>query len=154
VSDWYGRAACKGTGDEMFPSPETKGPKVLRAKRRCKDCPVQPECLADALDYDTKRGRSDVLFGIRGGLGTRERAAHRLDGAPIGVCTRCELLFVSAVGALVCGACTPTRAAKRAEREIRAERLAAIARELAATPVSTAGRYLRQARAERREVAA
>jgi WhiB family redox-sensing transcriptional regulator len=61
---WWTRAACRGKdADQWFPE---KGGGTRAAKRICGTCPVQAECLADALERDER-------FGVWGGLSERER---------------------------------------------------------------------------------
>lgn len=73
---WYERTLCAFADDpEIFVEPlgRRKGeisPRVERAKRFCEACPVQRECLDDALDA----GGSRDGF-IYGGLTTDERHA-------------------------------------------------------------------------------
>jgi hypothetical protein len=57
---WVKRAACIGHADEMFP--DNNEQQIAGAKAICKPCPVQTECVLDAL-----RTR-DLDYGIRGGL--------------------------------------------------------------------------------------
>jgi RNA polymerase sigma factor (sigma-70 family) len=65
IADWTSLAACKETDPaELF----VRGAAQNRAKLICRGCPVQPECLADALD-------NEIEFGIWGGMTVRERSA-------------------------------------------------------------------------------
>ncbi|MGI8682041.1 MAG: WhiB family transcriptional regulator [Mycobacteriales bacterium] len=65
---WMRQAVCASTGgaDDWFPS---QGEANRAAKRVCRGCPVQQECL----DYALRRG--EVHFGIYGGTTptTRQR---------------------------------------------------------------------------------
>ncbi len=62
---WVGRAACRGVDpDRLF----VRGAAQRAATAICRHCPVQRECLADALDHR-------VEFGVWGGLTERERRA-------------------------------------------------------------------------------
>ncbi len=64
-SDWTALAACKGSDpDELFVS----GAAQNQVKKRCFNCVVRTECLADALD-------NKVEFGVWGGMTERERRA-------------------------------------------------------------------------------
>ncbi len=61
---WADDAAC------LYAEPETffpdKGQSVEPAKKVCKDCPVQPQCLAYALDTRQPEG-------VWGGMSPNER---------------------------------------------------------------------------------
>ncbi|MDI9884756.1 WhiB family transcriptional regulator [Streptomyces sp. HNM0645] len=62
---WRERAACSGTeADELF----AEATQQNKAKAICATCPVQTECLAEALD-------TGVRFGVWGGMTERERRA-------------------------------------------------------------------------------
>lgn len=62
---WVARAACRtGDPERLF----VRGAAQREAKSICRGCPVQLECLADALDHH-------VEFGVWGGLTERERRA-------------------------------------------------------------------------------
>jgi WhiB family redox-sensing transcriptional regulator len=61
---WQDRALCAQTDPEAF-FPE-KGGSTREAKRVCRSCEVQSECLEYALDNDER-------FGIWGGMSERER---------------------------------------------------------------------------------
>ena len=63
TDDWAGAAACGGSQpDELF----VRGADQHRAKRVCGACPVQAECLAEALD-------NQIEWGVWGGMTERER---------------------------------------------------------------------------------
>ena len=62
--DWQDRALCAQTDPEAF-FPE-KGGSTREAKKVCRGCEVQAECLEYALEHDER-------FGIWGGLSERER---------------------------------------------------------------------------------
>lgn len=65
VEDWTAVAACADTApDDLF----VQGAAQHQAKRVCRTCPVQLDCLSDALD-------NRVEFGVWGGLTERERRA-------------------------------------------------------------------------------
>lgn len=66
---WYKLAACNnGDPDAMFVS----GAAQNEAKRICRSCPVQADCLVEALEEREE-------FGVRGGLTERERRKlHRM----------------------------------------------------------------------------
>ena len=62
---WREVAACAQTDPELwFPADGGNG---RRAKQICGGCPVQAECLQDALES------GDVDHGVRGGLSPRQR---------------------------------------------------------------------------------
>ncbi|WP_446724820.1 WhiB family transcriptional regulator [Microbacterium sp. CFBP 13617] len=63
---WVAEAACAEMDPEAF-FPE-RGDSTVDAKRICRSCPVQPECLAYAL-------RTKEPSGIWGGKSPRERGA-------------------------------------------------------------------------------
>lgn len=62
---WVARAACTGVDPERL---FVRGAAQREATAICRHCPVQMECLADALD-------NRVPFGVWGGLTERERRA-------------------------------------------------------------------------------
>jgi WhiB family transcriptional regulator, redox-sensing transcriptional regulator len=65
LMDWSKDARCRTADpDELF----VQGAAQNRAKAMCMGCPVQTECLADALD-------NRVEFGVWGGMTERERRA-------------------------------------------------------------------------------
>jgi WhiB family redox-sensing transcriptional regulator len=61
---WQDRALCAQTDPEAF-FPE-KGGSTREAKKVCRGCEVQAECLEFALENDER-------FGIWGGMSERER---------------------------------------------------------------------------------
>lgn len=76
---WRALAACATSDVDFYPERYAHAglghrsaltPDVLRAKAVCATCPVQPECLAYALDADEPSG-------IWGGLTPDERRALR-----------------------------------------------------------------------------
>lgn len=63
--NWASQGACVAADpDELF----VRGKAQHEAKVLCRMCPVQRQCLADALD-------NRVEFGVWGGLTERERRA-------------------------------------------------------------------------------
>lgn len=62
---WVSRAVCRGVDPELL---FVRGAAQRAATVICRHCPVQVECLADALD-------NRVPFGVWGGLTERERRA-------------------------------------------------------------------------------
>jgi len=69
---WQDKALCAEIGWAMF-FPE-KGEPAKPARLVCAMCPVRDECLAFALDVESRPG-VDGRHGIYGGLIPRERAA-------------------------------------------------------------------------------
>lgn len=65
ADQWHQRAACIGHADSMFP--DNNEPDIAAAKNICQPCPVQTECVLDALRT------GDTEYGIRGGLRPNER---------------------------------------------------------------------------------
>jgi WhiB family transcriptional regulator, redox-sensing transcriptional regulator len=61
-TSWTFQAQCRGRTDDMFPEPREQ----KRARRICFGCPVQAECLAEALD-------NQIEWGVWGGKTERER---------------------------------------------------------------------------------
>lgn len=62
---WTAEALCaSGDPDRLF----VTGAAQREAAKLCRDCPVQMQCLADALD-------NQVEFGVWGGLTERQRRA-------------------------------------------------------------------------------
>ncbi len=66
--DWRAGALCSKTDPEIFFAPGALGHKV--AKRICRLCPVQRECLVYAME-------APMDHGIWGGLTERERRGFR-----------------------------------------------------------------------------
>lgn len=70
---WTDRAACAGCVDHeqdaWFPP---RGVSVRSVVAICAECPVQTECLVDALKTEGNIGRTQ-RFGIAGGLTTSQR---------------------------------------------------------------------------------
>jgi WhiB family transcriptional regulator, redox-sensing transcriptional regulator len=67
-SSWRDRAACRGTGPDLF-FPE-RGESADPARQICARCPVRQPCLACALD-------KAITHGVWGGLTERERRVLR-----------------------------------------------------------------------------
>jgi WhiB family redox-sensing transcriptional regulator len=65
VSRWWERAACKGQLHLFFP----RNGQFAKARAICATCPVQAECLAEALEV-SDRGE---LHGLWAGLNKQER---------------------------------------------------------------------------------
>ena len=63
MSSWTLQASCRGRADEMFPEPREQ---KRAARQVCFTCPVQAQCLAEALD-------NEIEWGVWGGKTERER---------------------------------------------------------------------------------
>lgn len=64
---WRARAACRDMEPGFF---FTAGAGIEAAKRFCKACPVQQECLDDALALEEVY---TARYGVWGGLGPQDR---------------------------------------------------------------------------------
>lgn len=65
--DWRLSAACRGLDTSLwFPSEAGDSASNRLAKRICKTCPVQPQCLQFALD-------NNEPWGVWGGMSARQR---------------------------------------------------------------------------------
>ena len=72
--DWRTRAACLGRDPELFfPHPSDRDGED-EAVAVCWQCPVEADCLADAMDAETYRLTSD-RHGIWGGKTPQQRYA-------------------------------------------------------------------------------
>jgi WhiB family transcriptional regulator, redox-sensing transcriptional regulator len=72
-ANWRAHAACRDADPELFFPIGTSGPglrQIEEAKRLCRTCPVQHECLAWALDQE-------VTDGVWGGTTADQRRAIR-----------------------------------------------------------------------------
>lgn len=78
--DWEALASCRQTDPELFHP--ANGGSSPEATKVCRGCPVQAECLTDALANDDR-------FGIRAGLSARQRRRlvrqRRTRRAPVSV---------------------------------------------------------------------
>ena len=73
AEEWHLQAACQSEDPDLwYPAPDARYEAVI-AKRICRECPVQPDCLDWAL-------RTSEPYGIWGGLDANER--RRLQGLP------------------------------------------------------------------------
>jgi WhiB family redox-sensing transcriptional regulator len=73
ISNWRNNAACREIDPDLFFPIGASGHDLLRideAKRVCRACPVQDQCLAWALDHG-------VTDGVWGGSTADERRAIR-----------------------------------------------------------------------------
>ena len=67
IDRWWDRAKCRGHDPDLwFPSDEKRSG-YKHARRICARCPVQLECLEDAVISDSR-------YGMFGGLTPTERA--------------------------------------------------------------------------------
>ena len=72
--DWRARAACLGRDPEMFfPQPADRDGED-EAVAICRRCPVEADCLADAIESETYRPTSG-RHGIWGGKTPQQRYA-------------------------------------------------------------------------------
>jgi len=69
MARWEARSACQGADPDLFFPAAEDQVSIDRAKAICDRCPVQDECLADALENRAGHGR----WGIRGGFSEAER---------------------------------------------------------------------------------
>ena len=75
--NWRNNAACLGMDTNVF-FPERGDVVAVRlAQATCAACPVRDECLADAVATDDHGG-----FGIRGGVGPKQRRKLRAASRP------------------------------------------------------------------------
>jgi WhiB family redox-sensing transcriptional regulator len=72
IAPWRESAACARVDPELFHPERGQGERIAyaRAKAVCANCPVQRECLDDALEQDDR-------YGIWGGLLPHEREEIR-----------------------------------------------------------------------------
>lgn len=62
MADWRHRAACRDEDPELFFPVGTSGPALMQiaeAKKVCRRCPVQKECL----NYALETGQNDGVWG-------------------------------------------------------------------------------------------
>lgn len=71
VPAWHALAACRGMDHSVFFTTPGTDPvaQVRQAKRVCRGCTVQTDCLEDAMDWELPSAR----VGVRGGMSARER---------------------------------------------------------------------------------
>lgn len=67
VGPWADNASCRGIDGEMFYPELATTEAIATAKRVCQHCPVQPQCLEHAIQYNEQHG-------IWGGTTPTERA--------------------------------------------------------------------------------
>ena len=76
MGHWRDDAACIGIPTEMFFNDGHYGNgtdrESMMAKQVCFNCPVQEQCLADALHFERDLGKNQRA-GIWGGYGPRQR---------------------------------------------------------------------------------
>lgn len=73
MDDWWSYAACADMDTEIwYPSPRDGNGTAAQAIAICRACPVQQECLDDALRSERNLGYGHT-YGIRGGLGVVAR---------------------------------------------------------------------------------
>jgi WhiB family redox-sensing transcriptional regulator len=75
VPEWFADAACKGMDPALF-FPEGRGEAAWEARRTCRTCPVQRECLEHAVATGERTGVwGGVAFGSH--RGRTQRAIAR-----------------------------------------------------------------------------
>ena len=72
AAPWTEQAACRGAPVDLWFTTGRGRPMTREAVAVCESCPVQSECLVDALDVEAHLPRSK-WHGIRGGLTVRQR---------------------------------------------------------------------------------
>ena len=82
---WMEDAACAGLDAESF-FPE-KDDVALTAKAVCAGCPVIDQCLEYAVD--------NMLVGIWGGMGERQRTEYRKGSRALHACDECGQKFAN-----------------------------------------------------------
>lgn len=110
VVTWRAQAACAGTPASVFFVEQ--GADVAAARQICAGCPVQAECLADALDRHEP-------YGVWGGTTPRERRSL-LAPVPQRACKQCGRRLARPISGfrLFCGdECLLADRAARARRE-------------------------------------
>jgi WhiB family redox-sensing transcriptional regulator len=70
--DWFGRAACKGKTELMFPKKHKDITYIAQARAICKTCPVREQCLEYALEFPAAD-----MHGVWAGLTSRQLAAEQ-----------------------------------------------------------------------------
>lgn len=84
---WRQRAACRGMGTGIFYPPDSRSGRPVKdaptplaeARSICERCPVQAECVADALAFE-----GDRRFGCWGGTSPNQRREMRRQNPPPG----------------------------------------------------------------------
>lgn len=71
-TNWRTQANCKGKTNQMFPKDHKDITYIRPARQLCKNCPVQPQCLEDALQYPTTD-----MSGVWAGYTPRQLAAEQ-----------------------------------------------------------------------------
>ena len=74
MAAWWLKALCRESGvdDELWFGRRNRVDHEAIAM--CRKCPVQMECLADALHDEQQASNKQLIFGIRGGLIASQRA--------------------------------------------------------------------------------
>jgi WhiB family redox-sensing transcriptional regulator len=77
MTKWMQHAVCVGVDSEIF-FPEVNNAELrehhwANARQYCQRCPVQAECLAYQLVFESATGRRD---GMWGGMTPKERDQH------------------------------------------------------------------------------
>lgn len=72
--DWMDDAACAKDGRDLWYADDSETRRLGEAKRICRACPVQTKCLEHALAIEAADERTNLRYGIYGGLTPKERA--------------------------------------------------------------------------------
>lgn len=72
ADSWKERANCLGQTHDMFPRWHKDISYISKARAICRACPVQPECLEEALQYPVTD-----MHGVWAGLTPRQLAAEQ-----------------------------------------------------------------------------
>lgn len=75
MSSWHKHAACRGLPIEVFYPEHHNQHSYQLARQACESCPVQTDCLEDALQQEAQRpGRlDDEVKGFRGNRTAQQR---------------------------------------------------------------------------------
>lgn len=72
TTNWRQHANCKNKTNQMFPKNHKDITYIKTARQICKNCPVQQQCLNDALQYPTTD-----MSGVWAGYTPRQLAAEQ-----------------------------------------------------------------------------
>lgn len=82
MTTWLTLAACRDADPALFDTGSDSGGYYPRAIRICAECPVQAECLEDALRFEVNAVQPKDISTVRGGLTPTQR--RRLTGQRAG----------------------------------------------------------------------
>lgn len=108
ADDWRQLAECLGIDPDIFYPERGDNDGVDAAKAICARCPVEHECLEDAI-------ATREMIGVRGGKSGKERRAIVKERGC--VCVYCGDRFPYQSGRVACGSEECDRAAYRARQE-------------------------------------